>query len=104
MLITSLSQLKITNNNSGILNFKNECPFRYNLATINNLISCAKLISSRKIIFHKELKNIFKKLSSIMGSLSTLLMNKLNERLKMLANKINTATLHIINKHLINFL
>ena len=29
-----------------------------------------------------------------MGSLTILLMNKLNTQLKMLANKINTATLH----------
>ena len=29
-------------------------------------------------------------------------MNKLNVQLKMLANKINTATLHPINKHLSN--
>ena len=33
-----------------------------------------------------------------------LLINKLKEGLKMLANKINTATLHPIKKHLLNFL
>ena len=38
-----------------------------------------------------------------MGSLTMLLMNKLNVQLKMLAQKINTATLHPINKHLSNF-
>ena len=30
-------------------------------------------------------------------------MNKLNVQLKMLANKINTAAFHPINKHLSNF-
>ena len=38
-----------------------------------------------------------------MGPLIILLMNKLNVQLKMLANKINTAKLHPINKHLSNF-
>ena len=38
-----------------------------------------------------------------MGSLITLLMDKLNVQLKILANKINTATLHPINTHLKNF-
>ena len=47
-----------SNNNSCILNFKSECPFRYKKAIINNLISCAKLISSSKTIFYKEVENI----------------------------------------------
>ena len=40
------------------LNFKSECPFRYKKATIHNVISCAKLISSSKTIFYKEVENI----------------------------------------------
>ena len=36
--------------------------------------------------------------------LTILLMSKLNVWLKILTNKINTATLHPINKHLSNFL
>ena len=39
-----------------------------------------------------------------MGSLTTLLMNKLNIQRKMLANKINIATLNSIDKHLSSFL
>ena len=38
-----------------------------------------------------------------MCSLITLLMIKLNLLLKILDNKISTATLHAINKHLSNF-
>ena len=45
-------------NNSCTLNFKSECPFRYKKAIINNLISRAKLISSSKTIFYKEVENI----------------------------------------------
>ena len=37
-----------------------------------------------------------------MGSLTILLMNKLNVQLKLVANKINTATLHPINKYVSN--
>ena len=39
-----------------------------------------------------------------MGSLTTLLMNKLNVQLKILANKINTAKLHPMNTHLSIFI
>ena len=35
-----------------------------------------------------------------MGVLTILLMNKLNGRLKMLTNKINTVLLHPVNKHI----
>ena len=38
-----------------------------------------------------------------MGSLTILLMNKLNIQLEMSANKINTATLQPINKNLLHF-
>ena len=38
--------------------FKSECPFRYKKAIIRNVISRAKLISSSKTIFYKEVKNI----------------------------------------------
>ena len=55
---TTSTLKKPTNNNSCTLNFKSECPFRYKKAIINNLITCEKLISSSKIIFYKELKNI----------------------------------------------
>ena len=50
-------------NNSCTLNFKSENPFRYKKAIINNLISHAKLISSK--IFYKEVEN---KTGSIMVS------------------------------------
>ena len=39
-----------------------------------------------------------------MGSLTILLMNKLNVKLEMSANEINSATLQPINKHLSNIL
>ena len=79
-----------SNNNYYTLNFKSECPLRDKKA-INNLISCARLISSSKTIFYKEVEkqNI---LSSIMGFLTTLLMNKLNVWLKMLTNKNKHCT------------
>ena len=38
-----------------------------------------------------------------MGFLTILLISKLNMQLKILANKINTATLHPINTHLSKF-
>ena len=49
---------KPSNNNSCTLNFKSECLFRYKKAIINNLISHAKLISSSKTIFYKEVENM----------------------------------------------
>ena len=60
IIITSLPLLtkKISSNNSCTLNFKSECPFRYKKAIIHNLISRAKLISSSKTIFYKEVENI----------------------------------------------
>ena len=42
-------------------------------------------------------------LSPIMGSLTILLMNKLNVWLKMLTKKINTVLRHPVNKHISNF-
>ena len=60
--ISFLDVLIDTNNNNNFttcaLNFKSECPFRYKKAIINNLISCAKLISSSKTIFYKEVENV----------------------------------------------
>ena len=41
-----------------IVEVKSECPFKYKKAIINNLISYAKLISSSKTIFYKEIENI----------------------------------------------
>ena len=60
IIITSLPLLtkKPSSNNSCTLNFKSECPFRYKKAIIHNLISSAKLISSSKTIFYKEVENI----------------------------------------------
>ena len=55
---TTSSYKKPSSNNSCTLNFKSECPFRYKKAIIHNLISRAKLISSSKIIFYKEVENI----------------------------------------------
>ena len=55
---TTSTYKKPSSNNSCTLNFKSECPFRYKKAIINNLISRAKLISSSKTIFHKEVENI----------------------------------------------
>ena len=59
-IITSRPPLtkKTSCNNSCTLNFKSECPFRYKKAIIRNLISRAKLISSSKTIFYKEVENI----------------------------------------------
>ena len=55
---TTSTYKKNSYNNSFTLNFKSECPFRYKKAKINNLISRAKLISSSKTIFYKEVENI----------------------------------------------
>ena len=55
---TTSTYKKPSSNNSCTLNFKSECPFRYKKAIIHNLISRAKLISSSKTIFYKELENI----------------------------------------------
>ena len=55
---TNSTYKKPSSNNSCTLNFKSEYPFRYKKAIINNLISCAKLISSSKTIFYKEVENI----------------------------------------------
>ena len=56
---TASTHQKPSNNNSCTLNFKSECPFRCKKKAINNnLISCAKLISSSKTIFYKEIKSI----------------------------------------------
>ena len=55
---TTSTYKKPSSNNSCTLNFKSECPFRYKKAIIRNVISRAKLISSSKTIFHKEVKNI----------------------------------------------
>ena len=64
-------------------------------------MSCAKLIFSQ-IIFYKELENI--KQTLINNGFPNYIVDKLIKRtIKKLANKINTATLHPINKHLSNF-
>ena len=55
---TTSTNKKPSSNNSCTLNFKSECPFRYKKAIIHNLISRAKLISSSKTIFYKEVENI----------------------------------------------
>ena len=55
---TTSSFKKPSNDNSCTLNFKSECPFRHKKVVINNSISHAKLISSSKTIFYKEIKNI----------------------------------------------
>ena len=61
IIITSLPLLtKPTNNNSCTLNFKSECPSRYEKAIINNLISRAKLTSPPKQHFIKKLKKDIK--------------------------------------------
>ena len=62
LILTTITSLPLltknpSNNNSCTLNFKNECPFRYKKAIIDNLISCAKLISS-KTMFYKDVENI----------------------------------------------
>ena len=56
---TTSTYKKPTNNNC-TLSFKSECSSRYKKAIINQLISRAKLISSSKTIFYKEIlkKNI----------------------------------------------
>ena len=55
---TTSTYKKPSSNNSCTLNFKSECPFRYKKAIIRNVISRAKLISSSKTLFYKEVKNI----------------------------------------------
>ena len=54
---TTSTYKKPSSINSCTLNFKSECLFRYKKAIIHNLISHAKLISS-KTIFYKEIENI----------------------------------------------
>ena len=49
---------KPTSKNSPILNFKSECPERYKIGVLNNLIHRAKLTSSDSNIFYKALKDI----------------------------------------------
>ena len=103
-IITSLPPLtkNPSSNNSCTLHFKSECPFRYKKAIIHNLISRAKLISSSKTIFYKEVENIKQALINN-GFLTILLMNKLNVLSKMLTNKMNSVLLHPANKHISNF-
>ena len=55
--ITS-SYKKSTNINPCTINFQNECPFRCNRTIIKTLISRANLLSSSRIIFLNELRNI----------------------------------------------
>ena len=56
---TTYTYKKPFNNNSCTLNFKSECPFRYKKAIIIiNQISRAKLNSSSKTLFYKEVENI----------------------------------------------
>ena len=67
------------------------------------LITREKLIFSSKRIFHKELENI--KETLINNRFPNYIVDKqIKWIIKNAANKINTATLHPINKHLSNFL
>ena len=49
---------KPTSLNSSTLNYKSECPYRYKTAVIKNFLQRAKLISSSRTLFLKELSNI----------------------------------------------
>ena len=72
--------------------------------TISRHLSLSFIASGRSSGQHPvSLRNKKQQLSSVMGFLITLLMNKLNIQLEMLANKINTSTLYPMNKHLSNF-
>ena len=93
---------KPSSNNSCTLNFKSECPFRYKKAIINNLISLAKLISSSKTIFYKEVENIKQALINN-GFPHYIVDEQIKHMIKMLTNKINTVLLHSVNKHISNF-
>ena len=54
---TTSTYKKHSNNNTCTLRFKSECPSDIKKAIINNLISPAKLISSSKTIFYKQVEN-----------------------------------------------
>ena len=49
---------KPTSLNSCTLNYKSECPYRYKIAVIKNFLQRAKLISSSRTLFLKELSSI----------------------------------------------
>ena len=49
---------KPISDNSTLLNYHSECPPKYKIAIIKNLIHRAFYISASKIIFYKELTNI----------------------------------------------
>ena len=99
---TTSTYKKPSNNNSCTLNFKSECSFRYKKAIINKLISHAKLISSSKTIFYKEIENIKQALINN-GFPNYIVDEQIKVWLKMLTNKIDTVLLHPVNKHISNF-
>ena len=55
---TTSTYKKPSSNNSCTLNFEGECPFRCRGAIVHSLMSRAKLISSSKAVFYKEVENI----------------------------------------------
>ena len=86
---TTSTYKKPSSNNSCTLNFKSECPFRYKKAIINNLISRAKLISSSKTIFYKEVENI--KQALINNGFPNYIVN---EQIKRMIKNVNQQNKH----------
>ena len=81
---------------------KVNAPSDIKIAIINNLISRAKLFSS-KTIFYKGVENIKQALIKN-GFPNYIVDQQIKRMIKMFINKINTVLLHPVNKHLSNFL
>ena len=73
---------------------KSECPFRYKKAIINNLISYAKLISSSKTIFYKELESI--KQALINNGFPNYI---IDEQIKHMIKNVNQQNKHCTTPH-----
>ena len=76
--------------------------FRYKKAIIHNLISRAKLISSSKTIFYKEVENIKQALINN-GFPNYIVDEQIKRMIKNVNNKINSVLFHPVNKHISNF-
>ena len=83
------STYKKPSNNPCTLNFKSKCSFRYKKAIINNLISRAKLISSSKTIFYKEVENVKQALINNRFPIYTV-----EEQIKQIIKNVNQENKH----------
>ena len=107
--ISFLDVLIDTNNNNNFTtstykkpSSNNSCTLNFKKAIIRNVISRAKLISSSKTIFYKEVKNIKQALIDN-GFPNYIVDEQIKRMIKMLTNKINSVLLHPVNKHISNF-